>query len=169
LGFEPGRLHDLEIDQRLKRIAGGTLASSKHNRRTEMPRNAICAAIAALVLVAGGAFAQSQQATETAPEPTTGTAGQTGTMPMMRPGSGRGMMQGWRGMDDGPGRRGMGPHMMLMMMALVDTDASGTLSLEEVQAVHARMFQYADTDDNGELTIEEVRAFMHGGAMPGAQ
>jgi EF hand len=59
--------------------------------------------------------------------------------------------------------------MMLMMMALVDTDTSGTLSLEEVQAVHARMFQYADTDDDGELTIDELRAFMHGEGMPGAQ
>ena len=79
------------------------------------------------------------------------------------------MMQGHHMMGDGPGRGGMGPHMMLMMMALVDTDASGTLSLEEVQAVHARMFQYADTDDDGELTIEELRAFMDGEAMPRPQ
>ena len=135
----------------------------------DMPRNITLAAIATIALVGGGALAQSQQGTATAPEPTTGATGQAGTMPMMRPGAGRGMMQGWRGMDDGPGRHGMGPHMMLMMMALVDTDASGTLSLEEVQAVHARMFQYADTDENGELTIEELRAFMHGEAMPGAQ
>lgn len=98
-----------------------------------------------------------------------GAAGQGGNMPMMRQGAGRGMMQGHHMTGDGPGRGGMGPHMMLMMMALVDTDASGTLSLEEVQAVHARMFQYADTDEDGELTIEEMRAFMHGGAMPAAQ
>jgi hypothetical protein len=135
----------------------------------KMPRNTILAGIAIVALVGGGALAQSQQGTATAPEPTTGAAGQAGTMPMMRPGAGRGMMQGRHMMGDGPGGGGMGPHMMLMMMALVDTDASGALSLEEVQAVHARMFQYADTDDNGELTIEEVRAFMHGGAMPGAQ
>lgn len=134
-----------------------------------MPRKTIYPAIAALVFIAGGAFAQSQQGTATAPEPTTGAAGQGGTMPMMQPGAGRGMMQGRYMMGDGPGRGGMGPHMMLMMMALVDTDASGTLSLEEVQAVHARMFQYADTDDNGELTLEELRAFMHGGVTPGAQ
>jgi EF hand len=78
-------------------------------------------------------------------------------------------MQGHHRMGDGQLRGGMGPHMMLMMMALVDTDASGTLSLEKVQAVDARMFQYADTDDDGELTIEELRAFMHGEASPSAQ
>jgi hypothetical protein len=145
----------------------------------KMPRNTFCAAIAAFALVAGGAFAQSEQGTATAPEPTAGAAGQ-GTMPIMRQGAGPGMMQGRYMMDEGmmqgrhmmgegPGRGGMGPHMMLMMMALVDTDASETLSLEEVQAVHARMFQYADTNDDGELTIEELRGFMHGGAMPAAQ
>lgn len=144
-----------------------------------MPRNTFCAAIAAVVLVAGGAFAQSEQGTGT-PEPMTGAAGQGGTMPMMRQGAGGSMMQGQNMMGgammqgrhmmgEGRGRGGMGPHMMLMMMALVDTDASETLSLEEVQAVHARMFQYADTDDDGELTIEELRAFMHGEAMRGAQ
>jgi hypothetical protein len=57
---------------------------------------------------------------------------------------------------------GMGPHMMRMMMAMVDTDASKTLSLEEVQAVHARLFAYADADSDGQLTLEEMRAFMHG-------
>ena len=134
-----------------------------------MPRNTICATIAALVLVAGGALAQSEQGTATAAGPTTGATRQGGTMPMVQHGAGRGMMQGHPMMGGGPGRGGMGPHMMLMMMALVDTDASETLSLEEVQAVHARMFQYADTDDNGELTVEELRAIMHGEAMPGAQ
>ncbi len=56
-----------------------------------------------------------------------------------------------------------------MLMALVDTDASETLSLEEVQAVHARMFKYADTNDDGELTLDEMRAFMHGEETPAAQ
>lgn len=58
---------------------------------------------------------------------------------------------------------GMGPNMMTMMMVLIDTDGSGTLSLEEVQAVHARMFQYVDSDDDGELTPQELRGLMSGG------
>ena len=55
------------------------------------------------------------------------------------------------------GRGMMRPHMMLMMVAMVDADGSGALSLEEVQAVHARMFKYADADTDGELTLEDAR------------
>lgn len=133
-----------------------------------MPRNMrdmIRVAAAALVLSAGAALAQTQEAPGSQGHMM--GAGQAAGMPMMDRGAG---MMGQPGMmGDGPGRGGMRPHMMLMMMALIDTNASGTLSLEEVQAVHARMFQYADTDDDGELTIEELRAFMHGGAVPAAQ
>lgn len=137
-----------------------------------MPRKTIVTAIAALALVGASAAAQTQQVPPTRPGPMMG-AGPDGGMPMMGRGwgmmDGPGMMGGRGMMGDGPGWGRMRPHMMLMMMALVDTDASGTLSLEEVQAVHARMFKYADTDKNGELSIEELRAFMHGGATPEAQ
>jgi hypothetical protein len=61
------------------------------------------------------------------------------------------------------GMRGMmGPHMFTMMMIMMDTNNDGTLSLEEVQAVHARMFNYADTDDDGKLTVEEMQRFFRG-------
>ncbi len=69
--------------------------------------------------------------------------------------------------DDRWGMRGgmMGPrmggaHMMRMMMILLDTDGDGALSLEEVQAVHARFFKAVDADANGKVTIEEMQAFM---------
>jgi hypothetical protein len=61
----------------------------------------------------------------------------------------------------------MGPDMMVLMMIMVDTNGDGALSLEEVQAVHARIFNYADTDDDGRLTLDELRSFFHGGAGPG--
>jgi len=55
----------------------------------------------------------------------------------------------------------MPPHVMpKIMFALVDADGSGGLSLEEVQAAHARLFAAADADDDGELTRDEMRAFM---------
>ncbi len=131
-----------------------------------MPRNTILTIATTLALIAGGAVAQTEQEAAPAPGPMMGGA----DMPMMQHDRGGSMMKGHPMMTRrDQGRGGMGPHMMLMMMALVDTDASGTLSLEEVQAVHARMFQYADTDDDGELTLEELRAFMHGGDMPAAQ
>jgi hypothetical protein len=133
-----------------------------------MPRNTIRVAAAALVLAAGGAFAQTQQPPATPPGPMMGAGPGPGT-PMMGRGPWHDRTGGPGMMGDGPGRGWMHPHMMLMMMALVDTDGSETLSLEEVQAVHARMFKYADADDNGELTLEELRAFMQGGATPGGQ
>jgi Ca2+-binding EF-hand superfamily protein len=49
-----------------------------------------------------------------------------------------------------------------MMMIMMDTGGDGTLSLEEVQAVHARMFNYADSDKDGKLTLEEMQRFFRG-------
>jgi len=80
---------------------------------------------------------------------------------MMGPGMmGPGMM--------GPGMMGpgmMGPGMMTMMMVMMDVNGDGALSMEELQAVHTRMFNYADTDKDGKLTPDEMRGVMHGGPM----
>ncbi len=71
---------------------------------------------------------------------------------------GQGGMSGMGGMD------GMSPDAMLgMMMSMMDTDDDGTLSLEEVQTVHARMFERVDTDDDGQVTTEEMKGFMQRG------
>ena len=83
------------------------------------------------------------------------------------------MMKGQqRGGNSGPmmnrdmmGQNMMGPNMMVMMMAMMDTNGDSALSLDEIQAVHARMFKYADTDGDGKLTLDEMKAFMHGGMM----
>jgi hypothetical protein len=144
----------------------------------EMSRTMIAAATAALLLGTGLAAAQMQQGQgqQVQPQQQPGTAaGQGQQMPGMGQMQGRGMMRGpddrggmmmgrgmYGGMDRGPGPHAMRPHMMLMMMALVDTDGSKTLSLEEVQAVHARLFAYADADGDGELTLAEMRDFMQG-------
>src|SRR5690606_17663384 len=179
-------LHPLAIDQRrlggsgqspgdgrsrhaaMSRAHGPSIGEAPATGGANVPKDMICAAAAALALTAGAALAQTQEA----PAPQQGQmmgTGQGAGMPMMDrgPGTMGGPGTPWgRGMmGDGFGRGGMRPHMMLMMMALVDADASGTLSLEEVQAVHARMFQYADADENGELTVEELRAFMQGGPI----
>lgn len=130
--------------------------------------------MAAAVIAAGGALAQAQQAQQE--QPATGeAAGQQGMgqgamgpgmmdRGMMGQGMGRGMMMG-HGMRMGGmhgDRSGMKRHMMLLMFALVDQDGNEELSLEEVQAVHARIFKYADADDDGSLTMEELAGFMHG-------
>jgi len=66
---------------------------------------------------------------------------------------GRGMMAG----------RAMGsPVMMRMMFALMDADSDGTISLQEFQAAHERIFKAMDTNKDGKLTPEEMQAFIHG-------
>ena len=52
--------------------------------------------------------------------------------------------------------------MMRMMIVMLDTDGDGMLSLEEMQAVHARMFKAMDVNKDGRLTAEEMQSFMRG-------
>jgi hypothetical protein len=86
--------------------------------------------------------------------------------PMMGPGRdgerpwGFRMPWGDRGEMMGTGM--MGPGMMRMMLIVMDTDGDGALSLEEVQAVHARVFAAMDANDDGRVTPEEMEGFMHG-------
>ena len=84
-----------------------------------------------------------------------GTMGKGGMM-------GRGMMGGHmtgRGMGGGA----MGPPIMFrMMFALMDADSDGTISLQEFQAAHERIFKAMDSNKDGKLTLEEMQAFMHG-------
>src|SRR6516164_8961919 len=63
----------------------------------------------------------------------------------------------------GHGMMGGGaPVMLRMMFALIDTDGDGTISLQEFQAAHERIFKAMDTNKDGKLTLEEMQAFMHG-------
>jgi len=92
--------------------------------------------------------------------------GQPGMMEMGQPGMmGMGMMG--MGMEH-PGMMGMGGGarfrmMVPMMMAMMDTNNDGALSLEEVQAVHARMFNFIDKNRDGKVTPDEVQAAFSGG------
>ncbi len=76
---------------------------------------------------------------------------------------GRGMGTGY-GMGRGViGPSGMGnPLLMRLMFALMDTDADGTVSLQEFQAAHERIFKAMDANKDGVLTLEEIQAFMRG-------
>ena len=74
-------------------------------------------------------------------------------MGMMGHMMGRGMMGGGE----------MGPSfMMRMMFALMDADGDGTVSLQEFQAAHERIFKAMDRNKDGQVTQEEMQAFMHG-------
>lgn len=72
---------------------------------------------------------------------------------------GRGMM-GQGGMMSG-GMMGP-PVMMRIMFSLMDSDGDGTISLQEFQAAHERIFKGMDANKDGRLTPEEMQAFMQG-------
>jgi Ca2+-binding EF-hand superfamily protein len=52
--------------------------------------------------------------------------------------------------------------MMRMLFALMDGDDDGTVSLQEFQAAHERIFKAMDANKDGRLTPEEIQAFMQG-------
>jgi hypothetical protein len=140
-------------------------------RRFEMYTRVFGLTISALILAYGpvGAIAQEQmtqqpdqQQMQSHPrgQEDAGTMGQGGMM-------GRGMMGGHmtgRGMLGGGA---MGPPIMFrMMFALMDADSDGTISLQEFQAAHERIFKAMDSNKDGKLTQEEMQAFMHGRSAP---
>ncbi|HEX2655000.1 MAG TPA: EF-hand domain-containing protein, partial [Xanthobacteraceae bacterium] len=65
---------------------------------------------------------------------------------------GRGMM----------GQRGMSGPLLRIMFALMDSDGDGTISLQEFQAAHERIFKAMDANKDGRLTMEEMQGFMQG-------
>lgn len=135
------------------------------------------AAGAALLMTAGAVQAQTPPQVDAKPGQSPQSQAQPGAgMPMMtpemmqmmlqqgamRPGAGPGAMRSGMGRDGtGRGMTGHGPALRIMF-AVVDENGDGALSLEEVQAFHARIFRAVDADDDGALTQAEVRDFMTG-------
>ncbi len=81
------------------------------------------------------------------------------------------MRQAWAGQGSGPGMMGfgmMGGGMMnpAMMVVMMDTNNDGAISLDEYQAMHARMFRLLDANHDGQLRADELSAF-GGGDQPG--
>jgi hypothetical protein len=120
----------------------------------------------ALILTYGtvGAVAQNQ----VAPQP---DQQQMQSHPMGQEGAGmmgHGNMMGDGMMGHMMGRGMMGggstgpSFMMRMMFALMDADGDGTISLQEFQAAHERIFRAMDSNKDGKLTPEEMQAFIHG-------
>ena len=54
------------------------------------------------------------------------------------------------------------PPMMRIIFILMDSNSDGTISLQEFQAAHERIFKAMDSNKDGALTFEEMQAFMQG-------
>jgi len=58
-----------------------------------------------------------------------------------------------------------GPRVLMrMIFSLMDADGDGSISLQEFQAAHERIFKGIDQNKDGRVTMEEMRIFM--GAAP---
>jgi hypothetical protein len=115
--------------------------------------------ISALILAYGavGAIAQEKTQQPDQQQMQSHPTGQEGAGTM-----GQGGMMG-RGMMGGHMTGAMGPPVMFrMMFALMDADSDGTISLQEFQAAHEKIFKAMDSKKDGKLTLEEMQAFMHG-------
>ena len=120
--------------------------------------------VSALLLVSDIAGAQEQKAPSAgAHEHEAPSAKMTGEDMMGHMGQN---MMGHGMMHPGMMRRGM--HMRVMMI-LMDDDGDGALSLEEVQAAHAKIFKVIDADKDGKVTPTEVEMFFRGGSPTSAR
>ena len=48
----------------------------------------------------------------------------------------------------------------------MDSDGDGTISLQEFQAAHERIFKAMDANKDGRLTFEEIQAFLQEARRP---
>lgn len=128
-----------------------------------------------LVSCAGSAMAQDQMIPaplnqEQIQSPSTSQDERTiGQGSMMRESAGeragsemtKGGMMG-RDMMPGGATVSRSPIMLRMMFALIDSDGDGSISLQEFQAAHERIFKAMDANKDGQITEDEMLAFMQG-------
>ena len=122
-----------------------------------MQKRILMLATSAFILACGGTAATAQQGPMMQQQPQIPQQQERELHHPWFPGMG---MMGRGGMM-GPG--GMHSGMMIrMLFALMDSDGDGTVSLQEFQAAHERIFKAMDANKDGRLTLDEIQAFMQG-------
>jgi EF hand domain-containing protein len=126
-----------------------------------MEKRLIAVTTSAFILL-GAAVTASAQSTATQPSAQTQSSATQGGPGMMGPRMMQegGMMSG--GMMGGGmmGQRPIPGTVMRIIFALMDSDGNGTVSLQEFQAAHERMFKAMDANKDGVLTLQEIQVFM---------
>jgi hypothetical protein len=136
-----------------------------------MEKHVLVLTTSAFILACGAITASAQQSPGT---PMMQQPDQQQTQQKPADQEGQGMMHGGmmgRGMMGQGGMMGrcrmgqggiMGPFVMRIIFALMDSDGDGTISLQEFQAAHERIYKAMDANKDGVLTLEEMQAFMQG-------
>jgi len=124
-------------------------------RRQAFLTGSIAIAVVAIICPVHEAAAQSQQGPQAVQTQQESHQPESGMM------GGR-MMGG--GMMNRHHRGAMGGGMMMrMMFSLMDADGDGSISLQEFQAAHERIFKGIDQNKDGRITMEEMQSFMGAG------
>jgi hypothetical protein len=130
-------------------------------RRFKMQKHVLVLTASTFILACGAIAASAQQGPMMQQQPQMlqqqehHGPGMMGRGGMMGPGMmGRGGMMGPGSMHSGM--------MMRMLFALMDSDGDGTISLQEFQAAHERIFKAMDANKDGRLTLDEIQAFVQG-------
>jgi hypothetical protein len=124
----------------------------------KMQRRVLMLTVSVFILACGAVAASAQQGAMIQHQPQVPQQQQEqqyhrgmGTM-------GRGGMMGAGGTHSGM--------MMRVLFAMMDSDGDGTVSLQEFQSAHERIFKAMDINKDGVLTLEEIEAFVHGTRTP---
>lgn len=123
------------------------------------------AATSAIAQQGAGSSMMQRPSQEQSQQQDSSQGSMAGQRDMMGKGNMKGMMGG--GMSAPMGMMGR-PFMMRIMFILMDSDGDGTVSLQEMEAAHERIFKAMDSNKDGRLTFEEMQSFMQGagGSMP---
>lgn len=119
---------------------------------------------------ASGQSTTVQQPGQQQPQTNQSSPGMMGPGMMRRGGMMGGGMMGGGMMGGGMMRhQGMTGPLMRIIFALMDSDGDGTISLQEFQAAHERIFKAMDANKDGVLTPDEMQSFMLGQRRSGPQ